>query len=336
MAAMQQRRRHCSSAVAAAGSSYNMPKIKTSRGKPKAKPYTKHLNEQQHNKTIVTKKDAPRQSSRFLELPVEIRMQIYDLFCTVPSKKGQSIPPERSSVMKARGNLLLTCRQIHQEFAPDFYRSVDIKIHNWWALGGGLGPGKAGSLSQAIGGFERLFLKTLAIHKLQSIRRLELDVSVGPELLFLSTSASAAHRSTRRLTDVLSKHIHNLKSLCEVSMFETVPQEKNTGDWLLPILKSDLQTRNEDFWDSYPGTLEWDIMAARYLQSPIRLGFLQSWTLTMEAWIQTRSSQAFADELGCYYLVNRVGITFRKSESTELPLPAPTVVRKLNIEWDTP
>ena len=263
-------------------------------------------------------------------------MRIYDLFCTMPPKNRHSISPERSSVIKARGNLLLTCRQIHQEFAPNFYRSADITIPNWWASSGGRGPRNVGSLSKPVADFERLFLRTLATYKLQYIRRLELDASTKPEPLWMRTCASADYRGIHSLTQVIPKHLHNLKSLCEITIFEMPQGETPRETWLPPILDLDRQSRDKHFWDTDPEIPEWDIMAARYLQSPRRSGFLRSWTLTKGASLQTRESQTSANEFGCLCLVKGTGIIFRKTKGTKLPLPVDKVVPKLVIEWEIP
>jgi hypothetical protein len=306
-----------------------MPKTKRSQREPKPKPYTKP-----GKKAIVTKKDALRQPFRFLELPSEIRMRIYDLFCTMPLTDRDSTPPERSWIVKARGNLLLTCRQIHEEFASNLYRSADIIIASAWASGEIKHPSVA-SYSKPVADFERLFLRTLATYKLQFIRRLELDASFGPQPVFFWAVASANYGMIRSLAMVLSKHIHNLKSLCEVSFIEmTQLKGQSRSTYLPPILNSDPQTRDRDFWETNHEVPEWDCMATQYLQTGRRSGFLRSWTLTKTAWIQTHASQALAEQLGCQCVVERTGITFRKTESTNPTLPANQVIPRLIIEWE--
>jgi hypothetical protein len=191
------------------------------------------------------------------------------------------------------------------------------------------------SYTKPVADFERLFLRTLATYKLQFIRRLELDASIGPKAVLYWTVADANYGGIRSLAMVLSKHIHNLKSLCEVSFFEmTQPERQSRSTYLPPILNSDPQTRDRDFWETNHEVPEWDFMATRYLQTGRRSGFLRSWTLTKTAWIQTHASQALADQLGCQCVVKRTGITFRKTDSTNPTLPADQLIPRLIIEWE--
>ncbi|KAK5224272.1 hypothetical protein LTR47_009883 [Exophiala xenobiotica] len=268
-----------------------MPKTKRSQREPKPKPYTKP-----GKKASVTKKDAPRQPFRFLELPVEIRMRIYDLFCTMPLTDRDSTPPERSWIVKARGNLLLTCRQIHEEFAPHFWQSADIKIYNPRVPTGAphqeLVPRGYGLLAKHIEDFETLFLNTLATYKLQFIRRLEFDTSIQPE-----------YRPER--------------------------------GWGV-VDCSDLQSGAKFSWDLSPEVPYCTRLTYAFLQlGDSTPSVFQNWTLTKTMWMQTLKSQAYAEKSGCPCFVKRTGVTFRKTTSGKLQSHPDLVIPSLIIEWET-
>ncbi|KAK5403415.1 hypothetical protein LTR07_008047 [Exophiala xenobiotica] len=312
-----------------------MPKAKRSQREPKPKPYTKP-----GKKASVTKKDAPRQPFRFLELPVEIRMRIYDLFCTMPLTDRDSTPPERSWIVKARGNLLLTCRQIHEEFAPHFWQSADIKIYNPRVPTGApyqeLVPRGYGLLAKHIEDFETLFLKTLATYKLQFIRRLEFDTSIQPEYRPERGWGVVDWYGVESLAIALTKHMHNLRSLCEISILEIPPQAKPKEIQLLPNLSSDLQSGAKFSWDLSPEVPYCTRLTYAFLQlGDSTPSVFQNWTLTKTMWMQTLKSQAYAEKSGCPCFVKRTGVTFRKTTSGKLQPHPDLVIPSLIIEWET-
>lgn len=80
-----------------------------------------------HTRGTVKKNKRMGQGFHFLDLPAELRVEVYDLLEAVPDHStdtDHSRPNEYHGFAKTRKSLLLTCRQINVEFTPHFFRST--------------------------------------------------------------------------------------------------------------------------------------------------------------------------------------------------------------------
>ncbi|EXJ94807.1 hypothetical protein A1O1_03205 [Capronia coronata CBS 617.96] len=209
-----------------------MPKIlKGTRQTPRQTPYCKQA--------AIQARKTPQifpQRSRFLELPLEVRLSLYSYFIDIPLTIGCGYDYTNKEMVLARKTLLLVCRQMHEEWAPLFFRSTTVVVNTLKEeFRANHGPGVekswliAGSSCIAptdfhnASGFGNVFLKCLDPYKLRNLRSLKFDATVWTRAHSYRPQSRHPYVDFQGLRDlgrVLQQHKDIFVSLEEVTLRE--------------------------------------------------------------------------------------------------------------------
>jgi len=292
-----------------------MPKANSIRQRPRAAPYTKRK-PSKRAKIKLPKPEPVQQNSRFLALPLEVRLQIYSYFALIPPCAYLSHFPleqnEHHLAKKARKNLLMVCRQVAKEWSPIFYRSTTIVVNTMrpealrvWnereQIFHYIGEEGSADFYRARE-FGEVFLKNLNHYKLQSIRKLRYDATLWScggrynhmldcETLLEHTAVDFA--GLKCLGEILFKNSGILRSLGEVVISGTLELEREGFDlefennaWFrLPDIRKPNYSNKIWLAASMNSGGRWDEVV-RTLQSRSRSGVLKGWEVTKMVRIQ--------------------------------------------------
>ncbi|EXJ60334.1 hypothetical protein A1O7_04486 [Cladophialophora yegresii CBS 114405] len=185
-------------------------------------------------------------SFRFMDLPLEVRMGVYDYFVAAPkdaagSDEGFSAITEAGKeshrcfplqrrvdagfveeltiILKTRRSLLSVSHQINAEWSPVFFRTTTIIVHGpilEYLHDGGVGTTTGRAL-----GFEKFFLRSASASTLGNIRRLCYDASIhGPfESVSYSKATTVNFPNLRQFARILDRYRTDLSSLQEVELY---------------------------------------------------------------------------------------------------------------------
>ncbi|KAK5265679.1 hypothetical protein LTR99_008817 [Exophiala xenobiotica] len=299
-----------------------MPKLKASRPAKKTGPYTKPpTSKQSPKKATATQQDAVVSQFHFLNLPAEVRLQIYDLFATVPPLKIPLKPfNDHFIAVRTRRNLMLVCHKITQEFAPLFYRTTTVIVHTPKEIHE-LNPRQfkfdsvTGKYEERFGWpgnyctpaqFDHLFLKRLQPHKICNIRKLEYNA-----MAWRYDRGRLDFHLFVSLTSILRLYKSDLTSLSEVVLLG--PPRASLIRYLWPSQpNADPCCDPKEVWkrDGYNGN--WDD-TLRSMQSSRRSGIFRGWRIEKEVSITVCGVTRV-------YKIHETKITFRKVQgSNHLP-----------------
>ncbi|KAJ9607433.1 hypothetical protein H2200_008506 [Cladophialophora chaetospira] len=231
-----------------------MPKIKKSRPKHGAKRLRRSSTAETGAAASSVQPQIVRKTSRFLDLPVEIRLRIY-AFLVEPYLDRETTlkltPTERRTEMQP---LLSVCRQVSEEWVPFFYSAT-------WMVN---------DLFRKPSDLDTLYLKTLDTYKARNIQRIAHNATSEdrrrPKFSEAKTFAS-----------VISKYKTGLESLDTVSMI-AAHSNMLFYTWGGTLTKDPERTA-EKLWQRSLWSPEWDALA-RTLQGKTRSGVFQGWDLT--------------------------------------------------------
>ncbi|ETI24836.1 hypothetical protein G647_04206 [Cladophialophora carrionii CBS 160.54] len=186
------------------------------------------------------------QCFRFMDLPPEVRKEIYDYFVAVPKNDagfGEEVvaiagvgeesydcflPMQRvdvgfveelAAISKTRRSLLNVSHQINAEWSPTFFRTTTIIVHGPRSeyLGGNdrrITTGRALS-------FEKAFLKSASASILSNIRRLCYDASIHGRFESVSYQrvTTVNFPNLRQFARILDRYRTDLSSLQDVELY---------------------------------------------------------------------------------------------------------------------
>ncbi|KIW61626.1 hypothetical protein PV05_01726 [Exophiala xenobiotica] len=275
--------------------------------------------------------DTTPPQSHFLNLPFEIRLQIYELFATVPPLEPfQERFNDHFIAVWARRNLMLsttikvhTPKELHElnpqrfKYGPFTGKHIEKKF---------VRPEACCTLAE----FDHHFLKRLQPYKICNIRKLEYN---GPTWFINSTDSTSTHAldlyvdsaALRSLGRILRSYKSIMTSLSEVVLGYVWPFSPDSRSW--PSQSStDPNFEAKEVWRNAASSGNW-AGTIRAMQSSTRSGIFRGWGIEKEvAIIIWRLSHRA-------YSIKEAKVTFRKAQSSQdLPL-ADQVVPQLHIEW---
>ncbi|KIY02441.1 uncharacterized protein Z520_02580 [Fonsecaea multimorphosa CBS 102226] len=170
-----------------------MPKVEKKKRVAKRGPYVKNaagtetsrVDSSSQKESLPLVLDMPTEQPRaalqnkplsFLDLPTEIRLQVYQHFVTIPPKTGiEKRRLDRSRVIRTRYSLQLTCRKVSQEWSPLFYSTTTIVIHGLRPVPDDGSPEYRTSRGMDFWGFEKEFVNLSSLSKRKRIQSLAYD-----------------------------------------------------------------------------------------------------------------------------------------------------------------
>jgi len=170
-------------------------------------------------KRLSKKLSKNKGTTRFLDLPFEIRDQIYSyIFNDDPSKKRSERSKRRAIITKK--SLLSVCHQTSEEYGPLYYRhhQLHIMVHATYLKA--TSPWRPRRCSPV--DFENRYLGTLAQYKLRNIRQLTYNATIleTPCLPDICTSPTRIDWSgLSHFSGILRKYPGILESLEELKVY---------------------------------------------------------------------------------------------------------------------
>ncbi|KAJ9603869.1 hypothetical protein H2200_011390 [Cladophialophora chaetospira] len=183
----------------------------------------------------------PSRSFAFMDLPVELRTEVFDCFAQLPEHMESVVPEqrivgleewcakmeahravlkERRAISITRSSLLFVSRQFNIEWAPIWFRSTDIIVHgpklDYW------GPTPCSSDRESRIGRElelETFFNVASHRSLSNVRRLRFDASIHHDLVPSMVATTVNWPALRRFADILQHHRGSLPLLQEVEMY---------------------------------------------------------------------------------------------------------------------
>ena len=258
---------------------------------------------------------------RLLDLPLDIRKEIYDYFAAVP-KTADASKEEREALKQARESLLSVNRQIGSEWTPtasspflrktvvldkviviapstmvyangysQFYRTTTILLRQ-------RNRDELGITSEA---FENSFLKTIVPSKTSSIRKITYDVAtVG--------RGGSDFTSLRSFARILNNWIEDLQSLEVVNLYSNTWKAYGSYSRIVPLQRPD----PEQAWKLVGESGKWKevetLLAHRARGAALHKNWQTCRRVTVRCW-----SNGLGVEY--YWVATVVGLQFTKSRN---------------------
>ena len=266
------------------------------------------------NDHVTPQRFAPTSKS-FLDLPLELRHQIYGYFEHIPLANSQD-QKDREEILKSRRVLQLICRKINQEWSEFFFRTTTI-IANGPSPKPDTHSGKPRIQCLSPGFFEIQFLKKVDLPKLQQLRRIRYQISAQvayergpwPESLFdpcLNIDAAI------NLATILSRHRDTLTALEEVTFLA-----KTSQSFMIAIREPVTARNRERLWylcgsDGLRGK-EWIELRNR-MQTELQDEWMRDWQIVRRLKVLQRSNFSNPSNISAAwgYIFDEVEVVYRK------------------------
>ena len=261
-------------------------KLKKTPGKliaPRAKP---------KKRVLPPKKAVPPAPEyfRLLDLPLDIRKEIYDYFVGNPKEESTE---ETRAVKRARQSLLSVNRQINYEWTPLFYRTANIEVRPHKVI-------NAKGIAPDI--FEQSFLKVTNTWMLSNIRKLSYNaVASGP--------GASDFAGLRVFARILNKYIGHLQCLDVVNLHSSFWRTYGRYCQVMPQNRPDAQ----EAWQLAGESGQWDKIETLYARR-IRGAALINWQVNRKATIRCFSTPQRGEH---FWVATHVGLQFRRQHDAQ-------------------
>lgn len=161
----------------------------------------------------------------FLDLPAEIRLQVYGHFVTIPAATTRTSKEQidhRAEVILTRYSLQLLCRQISAEWSPLFYSTTTITV-NGAVRYKELSRTQVHSAGLSPDLFESNFLLAdQSLHILNAIKRIHYDATIQEGFYRRNTD----YAGMQELSNIIATHHDVLTSLEEITLLSSGISQK--------------------------------------------------------------------------------------------------------------
>ncbi len=279
--------------------------------------------EESHQFNTPTMTEPP---TSFLDLPTELRSQIYGYFNNFSTKRS-------TAMKKTQESLMLVSRQVHKDWAPTRYRSMTIRVDRALMpearkyLDDGFDYCDEPMSSKDHCGpqqFQDLFLSTLDDYKLHNIRRIKYDATIWfedeDEDMRWSEAPYINWTAIKKLGEVLSSSAQVLQSLEKVvlvgdSLAEPGFMGSSTDCYDYPPRAGKEHKRSKKIWSTANHDGKWDEVAREFRDetSPFK-----NWTVSKKVWIRLHHNDDFYKHRGeeFHYEIEKVQVAFSKPTSS--------------------